>query len=285
VTAIQRFGGGLNLNIHFRTLLFDGVFYAAGAGDTLDFRPLPPRRTPRSASCSRGSPRGCSGCSSAGGLDPGDADRPRLIPWLKHLRFWLPSAAPRFRGASRSVLARARACGAWGTIPTRRGCSRRPPGTRILWASTCTPTSPSRPQTARAWNSSAVICSARPSPRTGLRLLDDGRIVLMLKTAWVDGTRARVRAPGVARATRRAHATASDQPRPLHGVLAPHTAWRARVVAYGAPAVRSASGHKPRRCAQRLSAIRSPRASRLIRSPLGACPSQVTPLLCAAEIP
>jgi hypothetical protein len=42
VTAIQRFGGGLNLNIHFHTLLFDGVFYAPGEGDTLEFRPLPP---------------------------------------------------------------------------------------------------------------------------------------------------------------------------------------------------------------------------------------------------
>jgi hypothetical protein len=27
-TAIQRFGGGLNLNVHYHTLLFDGVFFA-----------------------------------------------------------------------------------------------------------------------------------------------------------------------------------------------------------------------------------------------------------------
>src|SRR5207245_6882922 len=38
----QRFGGGLNLNIHFHTLLFDGVFVAEGDGDTLGFQPLPP---------------------------------------------------------------------------------------------------------------------------------------------------------------------------------------------------------------------------------------------------
>jgi len=42
VTVIQRFGGGLNLNIHFHTLLFDGVFFAEGDGDTLGFQPLPP---------------------------------------------------------------------------------------------------------------------------------------------------------------------------------------------------------------------------------------------------
>jgi hypothetical protein len=27
VTVIPRFGGGLNLNVHFHTLLFDGVFF------------------------------------------------------------------------------------------------------------------------------------------------------------------------------------------------------------------------------------------------------------------
>src|SRR5712664_2166554 len=42
VTVIQRFGGGLNLNIHFHTLLFDGVFCAKGEEGMLDFRPLPP---------------------------------------------------------------------------------------------------------------------------------------------------------------------------------------------------------------------------------------------------
>ena len=33
MTVIQRFGGGLNLNIHFHTLLFDGVLNV----DHLDF--------------------------------------------------------------------------------------------------------------------------------------------------------------------------------------------------------------------------------------------------------
>jgi hypothetical protein len=31
VTVIQRFGGGLNLNVHYHTRLFDGVFSADGA--------------------------------------------------------------------------------------------------------------------------------------------------------------------------------------------------------------------------------------------------------------
>jgi len=42
VTVIQRFGGGLNLNVHFHTLMFDGVFFADGATGVLHFRALPP---------------------------------------------------------------------------------------------------------------------------------------------------------------------------------------------------------------------------------------------------
>jgi hypothetical protein len=41
MTVIQRFGGGLNLNVHFHTLVLDGVF-TEGEGGALRFRPRPP---------------------------------------------------------------------------------------------------------------------------------------------------------------------------------------------------------------------------------------------------
>jgi hypothetical protein len=41
VTVIQRFGGGLNLNVHFHTLVLDGVF-TDDEGDALRFRALQP---------------------------------------------------------------------------------------------------------------------------------------------------------------------------------------------------------------------------------------------------
>jgi Putative transposase len=69
-----------------------------------------------------------------------------------------------------------------------------------------------------------------------LRRLDDGRIVLTLKTAWADGTRYLVFEPLTL-----LEKLAALTPRPrinlvlYHGVLAPHAGWRARVVAYGAP--------------------------------------------------
>jgi hypothetical protein len=41
VTFVQRFGGALNLNVHFHSLLLDGV-YAPGPTGALRFHPLPP---------------------------------------------------------------------------------------------------------------------------------------------------------------------------------------------------------------------------------------------------
>jgi len=41
VTVIQRFGSGLQLNVHFHTLVFDGVFSEARPGP-LTFHPAPP---------------------------------------------------------------------------------------------------------------------------------------------------------------------------------------------------------------------------------------------------
>ena len=69
-----------------------------------------------------------------------------------------------------------------------------------------------------------------------LRRLDDGRVVLTLKTAWGDGTRQLVFEP-----LELLEKLAALVPRPrinlvlYHGVLAPHSDWCARVVASGAP--------------------------------------------------
>src|SRR5262249_21934494 len=47
LTVIQRFGSGLNLNVHFHTLVFDGVFSRTPAGG-LTFHPaFPPEPTRR----------------------------------------------------------------------------------------------------------------------------------------------------------------------------------------------------------------------------------------------
>jgi uncharacterized protein YbaR (Trm112 family) len=65
--------------------------------------------------------------------------------------------------------------------------------------------------------------------------LDDGRVLLSLKTAWANGTRHLLFEP-----LELLEKLAALTPRPrinlvlYHGVLGPHAGWRARVVAYGA---------------------------------------------------
>ncbi len=42
VTAIQRYGGAINLNVHFHSMVLDGVYVADGRSDELRFMPLNP---------------------------------------------------------------------------------------------------------------------------------------------------------------------------------------------------------------------------------------------------
>ena len=80
VTVIQRFGGGLNLNIHFHTLLVDGVFFAEGDGDTLGFRPLPPPTDEEVGVVLARIAARVQRLLKRRGLDPSDADPSQLDP-------------------------------------------------------------------------------------------------------------------------------------------------------------------------------------------------------------
>jgi hypothetical protein len=61
VTALQRTGSGLNTNLHFHTLVLDGVFTEEPRG-ALVFSRRRHRATPRSRQCWRRSASGCNGC-------------------------------------------------------------------------------------------------------------------------------------------------------------------------------------------------------------------------------
>src|SRR5262249_20525276 len=80
VTVIQRFGGGLNLNVHYHTLLFDGVFYADRASGALDFRPLPPPTDEEVGVVLARIARRVQRLLKRRGLDPGDADMCQADP-------------------------------------------------------------------------------------------------------------------------------------------------------------------------------------------------------------
>jgi putative transposase len=80
VTVIQRFGGGLNLNIHFHTLLFDGVFFAEGEESTLGFWPLPPPTDEEVGVVLARIAARLHRLLKRRGLDPGDADLFQVDP-------------------------------------------------------------------------------------------------------------------------------------------------------------------------------------------------------------
>jgi Putative transposase/Transposase zinc-binding domain len=198
VTAIQRFGGGLNLNIHFHTLLFDGVFHAAGAGDTLDFRPLPPPTDDEIGVVLARMTARVQRLLQRRGLDPGDADfsQADLVAEDSPALAGLSSASIQGRIAlGPRVGARVWRVGDDPDAPWV--LSTGPRHAHLagfdLHANVAVPASD------RARLEQLCRYLLRPAvAQDRLRLVGDGRIVLTLKTAWADGTRAGVRAPGVA---------------------------------------------------------------------------------------
>jgi len=143
VTVIHRFGGGLTLNIHFYTLLCDGVFYAAGDGDTLGFRPLPPPTDDEVGIVLARIIARVQRLLQRRGLDPGHADPAQADLVVEE--------SPVLAGLSSA------------SIQERIALGPRA-GARV-WRVGDDPDAPwvlsTAPRIARAWSSSAVICSGR----------------------------------------------------------------------------------------------------------------------------
>lgn len=107
VTVIQRFGGGLTLNVHFHTLVFDGVFAEDDRGG-LTFHPVPPPGDEAVARvletiCGRIGP-----LLARRGLEPGEETTDRQIGSLKNRPRSPVSQALQCRAAWLSALAPAR---------------------------------------------------------------------------------------------------------------------------------------------------------------------------------
>jgi hypothetical protein len=76
VTFVQRFGGALNLNVHFHTLVLDGVY---DPGDSLRFRALPPPNDEEVARVTRSVARGIARLLKRRGLAQ-DAESEEIDP-------------------------------------------------------------------------------------------------------------------------------------------------------------------------------------------------------------
>jgi len=233
VTVLQRAGGALNTNLHFHTLVLDGVFTEAPGG-ALAFHPAPAPSDAEVAAALATIRHRVQRLLARYGLEPADdatgpADR-------------LADASPVMAGIVRASIQGRVALGSRAGARVRRlGDARDTP--------TVTSRGPRQAHLegfdlhANVWASAndraglerlARYVLRPPFAQERLRLRSDGRVALELKTAWHDGTRELVFEP-----LEFLERLAAMTPRPetnlliCHGVLAPRARWRERVVAYG----------------------------------------------------
>jgi hypothetical protein len=239
LTVIQRFGGALNLNIHFHTLALDGVFTAA-APDAVQFHPLPPPTDAEVARLVTTIRARILRLLGRRGLGPdADVSRPDPVAEDSPTLAGLSSASVQGRVAL-GPRAGARLM-ALGRDPeaqwVRSGGPRHAHLDGFDLHGNVAVDGEDRERLEQ-------LCRYLLRPAVAqdrLRLTEDGRVVLELKTAWADGTSHLVFDPLDLLAR-----LAALVPRPrvnlifYHGLLAPHARLRAAVVSYGAaPAVES----------------------------------------------
>jgi hypothetical protein len=233
VTALQRAGGALNMNVHFHTLVLDGVFTEAPGG-ALAFHPS---------------------------LAPSDAEVAAALATIRHrvqqllVRHGLEPAGDATGPADRLAEESPVLAGIVGASVQGRVALGSRAGARVRRlgdardTETVTARGPRQAHLegfdlhANVWvpaNDRAGLerlCRyvlRPPFAQERLRLRSDGRIALELKTAWHDGTRELVFEP-----LELLERLAAMTPRPetnlliCHGLLAARARWRERVVAYG----------------------------------------------------
>jgi len=189
VTVIQRLGGGLNLNIHFHTLLFDGVFVAEGDGDALGFQPLPPPTDEEVGVVLAGIAARVQRLLERRGLNPSDADPSQRDPVVEE-----SAALARMNSASiqeRIALGPRAGARVWrvGDDPDAPWVLSSAPRHAYI-AGFDLHANVAVPAADRTRLEQLCRYLLRPAvAQDRLSLLVDGRVVLTLKTAWTDGTR------------------------------------------------------------------------------------------------
>ncbi|MBW2281154.1 MAG: transposase [Deltaproteobacteria bacterium] len=230
ITFVQRFGGALNLNVHFHSLVIDGVYLASPERGTLRFVPLPPPDDEEVERVATRTARGIARLLERRGLI--DADPAETDP-LAHQAPLLAEIA------SASVQGRA-ATGERAGRRVRRLGDRVEPDVLerssaplcaqvaglSLHAGVCVP--------ARDRARLERLCRyvARPPIATDrLSRLADGNVCYRLRRAWRDGTTHVVLEPLelIERLVALIPAPRANQIR-YHGVLAPCAGYRAAVV-------------------------------------------------------
>lgn len=233
LTVIQRFGSGLNLNVHFHTLALDGVFSEDLPGG-LEFHPAPPPSDEEVARVLATIRRGVRRLLARRGLEPGDETTGPPDRLAEESLALVGIVCASVQG--RVALGPRAGARVWrlGRDPDPEGVTSRGPRQAHLdgfdlhanvWV----------PPNDRARLEQLCRYVLRPPlAQDRLRLRADGRVLVKLKTAWRDGTSHLLFEP-----IEFLEKLAALTPRPevnlliYHGVLAPHAQGRRRVVAYG----------------------------------------------------
>jgi hypothetical protein len=233
VTVLQRAGGALNTNVHFHTLVLDGVFTEAPGGALL-FHPAPAPPDVEVAAALATIRQRVQRLLVRRGLEPGDdATGPadRLVDESPVLAAIVGASVQGRVALGPRAGARVRRLG--DARDTAIVTSRGPRQAHLegfdlhanVWVSA----------NDRAGVERLCRYVLRPPfAQERLRLRSDGRVALELKMAWRDGTRELVFEP-----LEFLERLAAITPRPetnlliCHGLLAPRARWRERVVAYG----------------------------------------------------
>ena len=234
VTFVQRFGSALNLHTHFHTHVLDGVF-TENVDSTLSFHALPPP-TPAELRVLLSVVRyQVLRYAVAHDLLADDAipelalDAPALATLVGASTHNVRALGPRPGTPVQRALSGIDPL----TLPPRRKArlSANQDGFDIHAALSI------RPRQRKVLERVLRYCARPASAHDRLERLPEGRIRLALKTPWHDGTRHLLFEPLelIGRLT-------ALIPRPhknllvYHGVLAPRSKWRGRVVAYRRPA-------------------------------------------------
>ncbi len=233
LTVIQRFGSGLNLNVHFHTLALDGVFTEDPHG-RLEFSPAPPPSDEAVAGVLTTVLRRVGRLLARHGLEPGDAETADSDPLAEEslTLAGIVSASVQGRVAlGPRAGARMRRFG--GAPDAEVVTSRGPRHAHLEGFDLHANVRVSA--TDRAGLEGLCRYLLRPPlAQDRVERRPDGHILVRLKTAWHDGTTHLVFEP-LAFLEKLAALT----PRPeinlliYHGVLAPHATWRRHVVTYG----------------------------------------------------
>jgi hypothetical protein len=240
VTFVQRFGDALNLNVHFHSLVLDGV-YAAGPGAALRFHPLPPPGDVEVGRVARQVAQRIVRLLECCGLAPAaDPAKPDPLPDQEPLLALLYAASVAGRIATgRRVGQRVLRVGDRidvDDVSALEGERCASVGGVSLHANVAVP--------ARDRRRLERLCRyvARPPVSTQrLSRLDDGRLLYRLKQRWRDGTTHVVFEP-----QELLEKLAALVPPPrfhlarYHGILGPCAGERDRVVPGGQAAVRGA---------------------------------------------